>query len=153
MNMAFCTTIQIAKKYANSVKGIWITVLVGAMLFGLCHVPNLFFGMNPLAVFSQVTTAIFVGLLFGAVYLRSGSIWVLIFVHALTDTVSLAKSTLLVGVADIEVANDLSFSWELLFLYLFLAGLAAFLLRPSKCKQVYESLCFADKSLEDAAGK
>ena len=143
-------TIQniVAKKYANSVKGIWISVIVGAVIFGLCHAPNLFFGMKPLAVLSQVITATFTGLLFGAVYLRSGSIWALILIHTLTDTASLAQSTFLTSISDIEVANQLSFSWGTLFLHLFFVGLTAFLLRPSKCKQIYENLCFAGEESE-----
>lgn len=139
----------VAKKYAKSVKGIWITAIVAAIIFGLCHVPNLLFGMNPLAVLSQVVTATFIGLLFGAVYLRSGNIWTLILVHTLIDTTSLAKSIFLDS-SDIEIANRLSFSWELLIFHMILLGLAAFLLRPSKCKQICESLCFAGEKKEAA---
>ena len=142
-------TIQniVAKKHANSVKGIWLTVFVSAIIFGLCHVPNLFFGMQPLAVFSQVVSATFIGLLFGAVYLRSGSVWALILIHTLIDIGSLAKSVFLDS-HDIEIANQLSFSWASLIFYLILFGLTAFLLRPSKCNQIYENLCFADEKSE-----
>lgn len=141
-------TIQniLAKKHANSVKGIWITVIIGAIIFGLTHVTNIFFGMDPLAVLAQVVSVIFVGLLFGAVYLRSGNIWVLILIHTLTDVASLASSIFLRNISDIEVMNQqLSFSWGKLIVWLFYVGLAAFLLRPSKCKQICESLCFASE--------
>lgn len=137
----------VAKKHAKNVKGIWLTATVAAIIFGLCHVPNLFFGMNPTAVLSQVITATFMGLLFGAVYLRSGSIWTLILVHTLIDTTSLAKSIFLDS-SDLEVANQLSFSWSLVIFYLILLGFTAFLLRPSKCQQIRESLCFADEESE-----
>lgn len=141
-------TIQniLAKKHANSVKGIWITVIVSAIIFGLTHVTNMFFGMDPLAVLAQVVSVIFVGLLFGAVYLRSGNIWVLILIHTLTDVASLASSIFLRNISDIEVMNQqLSFSWKKLIVWLFYVGLTAFLLRPSKCKQICESLCFASE--------
>lgn len=141
-------TIQniLAKKHANSVKGIWITVIIGAIIFGLTHVTNIFFGMDPLAVLAQVVSVIFVGLLFGAVYLRSGNIWVLILIHTLTDVASLASSIFLRNISDIEVMNQqLSFSWKKLIVWLFYVGLTAFLLRPSKCKQICESLCFASE--------
>ena len=36
----------VAKKYANSVKGIWITAIVGAVIFGLMHLGNLFVGVE-----------------------------------------------------------------------------------------------------------
>lgn len=141
-------TIQniLAKKHANSVKGIWITVIIGAIIFGLTHVTNIFFGMDPLAVLAQVVSVTFVGLLFGAVYLRSGNIWVLILIHTLTDVASLASSIFLRNISDIEVMNQqLSFSWKKLIVWLFYVGLTAFLLRPSKCKQICESLCFASE--------
>ena len=140
-------TIQniLAKKHANSVKGIWITVIIGAIIFGLTHVTNIFFGMDPLAVLAQVVSVIFVGLLFGAVYLRSGNIWVLILIHTLTDVASLASSIFLRNISDIEVMNQISWSWKKLIVWFLYVGLTAFLLRPSKCKQICESLCFASE--------
>ena len=137
----------VAKKHANSVKGIWITVIIGAVIFGLCHVSNIFFGVEWQGVIKQVISATFVGVLFGAVYLRSGSIWTLILVHTLTDVAGLARSIFL-NVSDVEIMSGLSFSWISLIFDLFYVGLAIFLLRPSKCKQVYENLCFADEKTE-----
>ena len=140
-------TIQnvLAKKYANSVKGIWITVMISSIIFGLSHAPNLFFGVAPLAVLIQIVKASAVGLLFGAVYLRSGNIWVLILVHTLTDTVSLAQSIFLQNVTDVDLMSQQSFSWIAVVFELAYIGITIFLLRPSKCKQICESLCFADK--------
>ena len=140
----------IAKKHANSVKGIWLTVIVSSIIFGLTHLSNLLFGMNPFAVLSQVTTATCLGFLFSAVYLRNGSIWVLMLVHTLVDTASLAKSVFLDS-TDMEIANQLSFSWGTLIFCLCLIGLTAFLLRPSKCQQIYEGLCFTDEKSKAAA--
>ena len=139
----------LAKKYAKSVKGIWITVIVTALTFGLTHVTNVFFGMDPLAVLTQVISATCLGILFGAVYLRSGSIWALILIHTLTDIAGLANSTFLYF-DDIEDMNQLSWSWKKLIIYLIYIGFAAFLLRPSKHKQICESLCFADEESETA---
>ena len=147
----FRGTIQniLAKKYAKSVKGIWITVIVAALSFGLTHITNVFFGMDPLAVLTQVISATCLGILFGAVYLRSGSIWALILIHTLTDIAGLAQSTFLYF-DDIEDMNQLSWSWKKLIIYLIYIGFAAFLLRPSKHKQICESLCFADEEPETA---
>jgi membrane protease YdiL (CAAX protease family) len=140
----------IAKKYANSVKGVWITVLLSSLFFGLCHVSNLLAGMNPLAVLTQVINAAIVGLLVCAAYLRSGSIWAVILVHALTDTVSLSKSIFFVGFSEVEVANQqLSYDWATLIMNLIFIGITAFLLRPSKCKQIYESLPIKDEKSEE----
>jgi membrane protease YdiL (CAAX protease family) len=133
----------LAKKYANSVKGIWITVIVSSIIFGLSHVPNIFFNVTPSAVLDQSISAVFVGILFGAVYLRSGNLWVLILIHTLTDVASLSSSIFLRNVSDVEVMNQqLSFSWGSMIYNLILVGIAAFLLRPSKFKQIQESFCF-----------
>lgn len=131
-------TIQniIAKKYANSIKGIRLTVIVSAILFGLCHITNVFHGMNPLSVLSQIVTATAIGLLFGAVYLRTGSLWALILIHSLTDAVSLGKSVFFSNFSELEIANGLSFSWSRLIFELTLVGITAFLLRPSKCREI-----------------
>ena len=143
-------TIQniVAKKHANSVKGIWITVIVSSIIFGLTHATNLFFGMDPRAVLAQVISSAALGLLFGAVYLRSGSLWALILIHTLTDIAGLASSTFL-SISDIEDLNQMSGAWSLplgvIFKWLIYIGLTAFLLRPSKCKQIRESLCFKDE--------
>ena len=144
-------TIQnvLAKKYAGSVKGIWLTVIVSSFIFGLTHVTNIFFGMEPLAALTQSLSAAFVGVLFGAIYLRSGSIWTLILIHTLTDIAGLAGSTFL-HISEIEVLNQMSWSPGRLILWLFYLGFAAFLLRPSKCKQIYENLCFAGEESEGA---
>lgn len=146
-------TIQnvVAKKHANSVKGIWITVIIGAFIFGLTHVSNLFFGVEPLAVLTQAISSTFVGLLFGAIYLRCGNIWVLILIHTLTDIAGLSGSTFL-NISDVEDISQLSssLSWGWLLLRLAYVGFAIFLLRPSKCKQICENFYFADKESETA---
>jgi membrane protease YdiL (CAAX protease family) len=144
----------VARKHANSVKGIWITVIISSLIFGLTHATNLFFGMDPLAVLAQVISSAVLGLLFGAVYLRSGSLWALILIHTLTDVAGLATSTFL-NVSEIEDLNQLSMTWSWfqgkLILWLIYIGLVAFLLRPSKCKQICESLCFAGEESESSA--
>ena len=139
-------TIQniVAKKHANSVKGVWITAIIGAVIFGIMHVSNIFSGVNPMSVVVQIISATFAGLLFSAIYLRSGSLWALILIHTLTDMASLSKSTFLDSTLDQDL-NSISWSFGELIVYLIYVGLAILLLRPSKCKQIYESLCFSDE--------
>ena len=134
----------VAKKYANSVKGIWITAIVGAVIFGVMHIGNIFSSVNPASVFVQILSATVTGLVFGAIYLRSGNIWVVILLHTLIDTVGLMPSTFL-GATLTEDLNKISFDWVTLIYWAIQIGYAAFLLRPSKCNQVYESLCLNDK--------
>ena len=137
----------IAKKYANSVKGIWITAVVGAFIFGVMHIGNLFSGVNPGAAFVQILSAMVTGLLFSAIYLRSGNIWVLILLHTFVDTVGLVPSTFL-GATLTENLNLISWDWATLILWAVEIGYAAFLLRPSKREQICESLCFADNKAD-----
>ena len=146
-------TIQniVAKKHANSVKGVWTTVITSSLLFGLCHISNVFHGVKLGAVLVQVLFAAVVGLLFGAVYLRSGSIWALIIIHTFTDIAGLAESSFIKNVSfadDVEKIAS-SFSWSAIIIRLIYIGIVIFLLRPSKCKQIYENLCFAEKNPEE----
>ena len=134
----------VARKYANSVKGVWITAIVGSFIFGVMHIGNLFSGVNPGAVFVQILSAIVTGLVFSAIYLRSGNIWVVILLHTLIDTIGLFPSTFL-GITLTDDLNKISFDWITLVFWAIMIGYAAFLLRPSKCKQIQESLCFKDK--------
>jgi membrane protease YdiL (CAAX protease family) len=137
----------VARKYANSVKGIWITAIVGGFIFGVMHLGNIFSGVDPTAVFRQVASAIFSGLVFSAIYLRSGNIWVVILLHTLIDTVGLVPSTFL-GATLTENLNDTSWGVATLILWVAEIGYAAFLLRPSKCKEIRESFCFAEDATE-----
>jgi membrane protease YdiL (CAAX protease family) len=134
----------VAKKYANSVKGIWITAIVGSAIFGVMHITNIFTGAHPIVILNQVLSAMVSGLVISAIYLRSGNIWVVILIHTLIDTVGLVPYTFL-GVTLTENLNQMSFDWITLVFLAIRIGYAAFLLRPSKCKQIYESLCFKDK--------
>ena len=131
----FRATIQniLAKKYANSAKGIWITAIVSALIFGLIHAFNVFSGVDLLPAVVQAFTNVGIGLFFAALYLRSGNLWVLIFVHTLTDTAGLAGSVFLYQ-SDIAVIS--SMSWQSLIGGLIFLGISCFLLRPSKCKEI-----------------
>ena len=141
----------VAKKYANSVKGIWITAIVGAFIFGIMHAGNFFTTTtNPSSIVVQIISAMFSGLVIGAIYLRSGNIWVVILIHTLIDTAGLVPFSFL-GVTLDESLNQMVWDWTKLILWVVEIGYAAFLLRPSKCKQICESLCFADKESESAA--
>ena len=138
----------VAKKYANSMKGIWITAIVGSSIFGVMHFSNIFSNVAPAAVFTQILSAAVTGLVFSAIYLRSGNIWVVILLHTLVDTVGLVPSTFL-GATLTEDLNRISWSWITLIFWAIEIGYAAFLLRPAKCEQIYESLCLADNKSEE----
>ena len=135
----FRATIQniLAQKYAHSIKGVWVTAIISALVFGLIHMFNVFAGVDALSTTIQSVTNIGVGLFFAALYLRCGNIWTLIAVHALTDTAGLFSY---VFCYDSEAEIISSMSWYSLIMGILLAGVAAFMLRPSKCKEIIQRI-------------
>ena len=78
-------TIPLAMRYLKSKNRMYIIVGITAMIFGILHIGNIVQGANPTMAVIQGISTIFGGFLYAAVYLRSGSILVPIFAHALYD--------------------------------------------------------------------
>ena len=133
----FRATIQniVAQKYAHSTKGIWLTAIVSALIFGLIHAFNIFSGVEVVGALFQATTNIGIGLFFAAVYLRSGSLWAVVAIHTLTDLAGLFLSIFKYK-SELELMS--SISWQSLIFGIVFIGISAFLLRPSKCKEIIE---------------
>ena len=73
-------------KFSTSRKGIFITCAIDGIIFGLAHSSNLIGGaINPVGVFVQVIVTGFMGAAFCALYLRTGCIWLLMFLHGFND--------------------------------------------------------------------
>lgn len=130
----------LAIKYANSGKGIWLTVAVSSLSFGLLHFLNMFNGATFASAFSQVLGAIALGAAFGAIYLRGGNIWVPILIHALVDFSGVFNAMFLVGggtaTDKINTLSILSALWNLPLPLL----VTAFLLRKSKHAEILERM-------------
>ena len=74
------------RKWGNSRKGIYWTVIFSSAVFGLVHLFNLMMGRRTLmGTIPQIVYAIFFGVYFAACFLRNNSIWPVIFTHALFD--------------------------------------------------------------------
>jgi membrane protease YdiL (CAAX protease family) len=75
------------KRYGESKKGIYYSVLVSSIIFGISHLMNLFtknVAVNE--VISQVFYATFIGVVFGAIYIRTGyGLWWCVLLHAMYD--------------------------------------------------------------------
>ncbi len=74
---------NLKKKYNNP----YVIVLVSAVIFSLAHVTNLV-GMDVASVLLQVSTSLVLGIVWGAIYLRSGDLLSLIFSHFFIDILS-----------------------------------------------------------------
>ncbi len=72
------------EKLGTSKKGIWTAAIVSGAMFGLIHVNNLLVA-DPMFVFGQVFSAAGGGILYAAIYFRTGNIWIVVLAHALND--------------------------------------------------------------------
>jgi membrane protease YdiL (CAAX protease family) len=135
----FRATIQniLARKYASSVKGVWLTAIVSSLIFGLVHMSNIFIGAEVVPVIVQSIGCVTGGLFFAALYLRCGNIWVPVLIHALLDLAGLFGTVFSYGST---VAAISSTSWSSLFGEIPYVIVAVFLLRPSKCKEILARL-------------
>ena len=140
-------TIQniLTKKYLKSTKGIWITAIVSALIFGLIHAFNIFTGVKISAALIQAVSSVGIGLFFAALYLRCGNIWVLITVHTITDLSGLFSSTFL-NKTTTEALSTIPIQ-SLLISFVFVL-IAIFLLRPSKCKEILQRFSVAEPTIQ-----
>ena len=93
--------------FGTSRAGVWKATVLSGVLFGAAHLSNVL-GASLLGVCIQTVVASVLGMLFAAIYYRSGNLWVTIFLHAAMDTASLLGGGLFVGGTDATVAETIS---------------------------------------------
>lgn len=80
-----------------------------SILFGMVHGFNIFAGADPVTTLFQVTYASCIGFLFAVIYLKTGNMWITMFLHTIMDTASfLSASTQSEGgvlTQGVDVAN------------------------------------------------
>jgi len=121
-------------KWGNTRKGIYLSVIVSSVIFGIAHLGN-FIAMPSilLATLSQVLYAIFIGIFFAACVLRSKTIWPVIILHSTIDFFGQIQQIAVGG--GIEAANKALASTSLLqalqpiAIYFMLASYAFFILK------------------------
>lgn len=127
--------------YGTSQKGIWKACLVSGVLFGAAHLSNLG-GSATFGVLMQCVFAAALGTLFAAVYFRTGNLWVLIFLHAAMDIVSMLIGGLYGTTTVAESVSSYDASM-LLSIAVYLIP-TIFLLRRSRLKEVrlyWQGIC------------
>ena len=135
----------IARKYGSTTKGLWITALSTGAMFGAVHLTNLFHGVSFAGALTQAISCIAGGVLYCAIYLRGGSIWVVALLHSLKDTPAMVE-TLFINIAENTTAAnvDMISSYRMdLTQIMFIVGdllLAAYLMRKSKRQKIFDRI-------------
>jgi membrane protease YdiL (CAAX protease family) len=138
-------TNAIARKYGSTTKGLWITALSTGAIFGAMHLSNVFYGVSFAGALTQAVGCIAGGVLYCAIYLRGGSIWVVALLHSLKDTPALLE-TYFTNFANNATAAEVdmmsSYRPDLTNVIVFVVQvlLAAFLLRKSKQKKIFDRI-------------
>ena len=72
-------------RYAKDYAGVWFSVIVSGMIFGLMHLTNAVTLQNFTGVAFQAVAASFMGIAFGAIYYRTRNLYVVAFLHAFNN--------------------------------------------------------------------
>ena len=72
------------ERYGTARAGVWKACLVSGVLFGAAHLSNLI-GSAPFGVLMQCVFAASLGVMFAAIYFRTGNLWVTVFLHSAMD--------------------------------------------------------------------
>ena len=83
------------ERFSKTKRGILWAVILSGVLFGAVHLTNISQGVTVTSAMIQAVNAAFLGVIFGAVYARSGNIWLVMTFHALVDFASLPCIVLL----------------------------------------------------------
>ena len=135
----------IARKYGSTTKGLWITALSSGAMFGAMHLSNAFYGVSFAGALTQAIGCVAGGILYCAIYLRGGSIWVVALLHSLKDTLPMLKmlfTNFAENVTAAEVDMMSSYRPDPINVIIFAVQvlLAAFLLRKSKQQKIFDRI-------------
>lgn len=129
-------TVPIGMRYLKSEKRVGILVILSALVFGLMHIGNIVNGASVQMAIAQGIATTFGGILFIAVYLRTGNILIPIFMHGIYDYMCFVTDpTLESGI----MVNDLTASALIpAVLVEVIAGIwGLYLLRPAKRAEIH----------------
>ena len=110
--------------------------VLSGIVFGLIHATNVFAGADPLRTLLQVIGAVGIGIMFTAVYLRSGSILPCMFYHTLHDIIAIAGESEVTETGIITASKINMGDGANLLMSLVLAAIALWLLRPEKNEEM-----------------
>lgn len=119
--------------FGTSRAGIWKACLLSGLFFGGAHLTNIL-SSAPFGVLMQCVFAGSLGVLFAAIYFRTGNLWVLVFLHGAQDAASLLAGGLY-GTENMSTAVSSYDSTMLLSVLVYLIP-TFFLLRKKKIGEV-----------------
>lgn len=96
------------ERFSKTKRGILWAVILNGVLFGAVHLTNISQGVTVTSAMIQAINGAFLGVIFAAVYVRSGNIWLVIMFHALVDFASLMGSGIFGIGTTVEQINQMS---------------------------------------------
>lgn len=131
-------------KLGHSKKGIYLSLLISSLLFGIVHFTNLFTGASFQGVLIQVISSTCIGMYFGAIYLRSGNVWTPAILHGVYDIMVSVPSFFMIeeitNTAEAYGKSISNYSWANVGIGLIFVFLALYLLRKTKMNSVVSML-------------
>jgi len=77
---------EFLERYGDTKKGIWYSIIISGIIFGLLHIGNIFtMGQDIPTTVTQVITAATTGVVFGLIYYKTKNIWSVIILHGVWD--------------------------------------------------------------------
>lgn len=121
------------ERFSGTKRGVLCAVIFSGVIFGAMHMTNAFQGVSLFSAFVQAVNASLLGVIFGAVYVRTKNLWLVVFFHALTDFASLLTSGLYGDGSTVDQINEYSALNFILSAVLLIP--CVILLRPKKLEE------------------
>ncbi len=81
-----CLLNELLERCGNTKKGIWYSIIISGIFFGLLHVINIYtLGQAVSVTITQVITASASGIFLGLIYYKTRNIWSVVILHGLWD--------------------------------------------------------------------
>lgn len=76
---------EFLERYGDTKKGVWYSIIISGLIFGLIHLGNFFHGQDLVSTVTQIMNASAIGVVFGLIYYKTKNIWSVIVLHGLWD--------------------------------------------------------------------
>lgn len=76
---------EFLERYGDTKKGVWYSIIISGVIFGLIHLGNFFNGQDLVSTVTQILNASATGIILGLIYYKTKNIWSVIVLHGLWD--------------------------------------------------------------------